>query len=172
MASSDPSLEQSFSVWPSSLSKSIFLGVSGISYILICVCCFFSCYWELLKRAWLHVLCTLPSNICTDWQDASEVSILQPVLQEQPQLSQPMTVVSVTCSPSWHFTRIVPVWCLSHHGWQTLTQYSRSVLPVLSGGRGACQPAGNIFLNIAQKDAGHLCQHPIKFGLTEVRELK
>lgn len=49
MGTLDPSLEQSSSIWPLSLLKSVFLCVSGISYILICVHCFYPVtgnYWR------------------------------------------------------------------------------------------------------------------------------
>lgn len=49
MESLDPNLEQGSRVWPPSLSKNVFLCVGVISYILICVHCFYPVtgnYWR------------------------------------------------------------------------------------------------------------------------------
>lgn len=53
----------------------------------VCVQCLWSCHRAPLKRAWLHVLCTFPSDICTDQWDPSWAF---PTLAEQSQLSQPL----------------------------------------------------------------------------------
>lgn len=58
----------------------------GTISVPLCAHSLFSWLWALLKRAWLHPLCTLPSGIYTHLSDTLETPFLQVELS---QLSQP-----------------------------------------------------------------------------------
>lgn len=58
----------------------------GTISVPLCAHSLFSWLWALLKRAWLHPLCTLPSGIYTHVSDTLETPFLQ---ERKSQLSQP-----------------------------------------------------------------------------------
>ena len=77
--------------------KSVFLFWDGETLppnpsVSVCAHCLLSCHWAPLKRAWLHRLCTLLSDVGTYWWCLPEHSLLQ---AEQSQLSQPFLMRDV-----------------------------------------------------------------------------
>lgn len=55
------------SVQPLPQWKDFFFCLYGISCISVCVHCIFFCWWAPLGRAWIPLLHSLPSGVCTVW---------------------------------------------------------------------------------------------------------
>lgn len=169
MGNLDPSLEQGSSVWSPSVSKSIFLCVSGISRIWICVHCFYPAtgnYWR--EPGSIFFTHSHPIFIHTD---KMPLSFLFSNLFSKNSPSSPSLLYD---SFSHLITFMAFHWNCSSLMFVTpwmpdLNSVLQECFTNAEWREGNLSTCGNTFLNITQKDAGHLCQHPTKFGLTEAK---
>lgn len=65
------------------------------------LCFTLSCHWESWTRVWLSLLYALPLDICTNWWDLPEPSLLQAAQTEQSQPFFSVWGASAPASPLW-----------------------------------------------------------------------